>query len=120
MIYQYLPVSVWAVIVIPSCFFVRSNPIVARRRKLYLVVDFLITRFFSQAKPKNGHRIMRFRVLTHTSDKHRLNRNFKYICGIYSWNSSYTDLQSFHRHAKAKHSWFFDKHMMLFKNKSAP
>ena len=52
----------------------------------------------------------------HTWDKHRLDRNLKYICRISSCTSSYTN----HRYAKAKHSCFFDKHMEFFKNKSVP
>ena len=58
------------------------------------------------------------RVLTHTWNKYRLDGNFKYIYGISSCTSSYTNLQSFRRHAKAKHSWFLEKHMKFFKNKS--
>ena len=33
-------------------------------------------------------------VLTHTWDKHRLDRNFKYICGISSCTGSYINIQS--------------------------
>ena len=60
------------------------------------------------------------RVLIHSWDKHQLDRNFKYICGISSCASSYTNLQSLHRHAKTRHFWFFDKHMKFFKNKFVP
>ena len=51
-----------------------------------------------------------------TWDKHRLDRNLKYICRISSCTSSYTN----HKHTKAKHSCFFDKHMKFFKNKFVP
>ena len=39
-------------------------------------------------------------VLNHFGDKHSLWRNFSYKCGIPGCLSSYTNLQSFYRHAK--------------------
>ena len=48
------------------------------------------------------------RLLRHTWDKHALSPNFKYICNISSCTRSYTNCQSFRRHLKSSHTWFYE------------
>ena len=49
------------------------------------------------------------RALNHFWDKHSLERNFSYKCGMSGCLSSYTNLQRFRRHATKKHEWFFEQ-----------
>ena len=58
------------------------------------------------------------RLLSHTWDKHSLSPNFQFKCSISSCTRLYTNLQSFRRHVKAKHQWFFEKHMQYFQKET--
>ena len=50
------------------------------------------------------------RFLRHTWDKHSLEIGFKYCCSISSCPKTYSNAQSFRRHLKSAHRWFYDKH----------
>ena len=39
---------------------------------------------------------------------------FRYTCGISSCPRSYTNLQSFRRHVRDKHLWFFEMYLKAF------
>ena len=58
-------------------------------------------------------------VLQHVWDKHKFDYGFKYICVISGCSSGHKNLQGSMRHAKAKHSWFFDQHTKCFKSLNA-
>lgn len=50
-------------------------------------------------------------LLNHVWDRHKNYLNFRYACGISSCSSAYTNLQSYKRHVKSKHKWFYEKHV---------
>ena len=58
------------------------------------------------------------RLWSYIWDRHK-NLSFRHICGISNCTSGYTNLQSFRRHVKCKHKWFFEQHMKFFKSSSA-
>ena len=58
------------------------------------------------------------RLLNRVWDKHSLERGFKYDCGISGCPKTFTNQQSFRRHVKQKHSWFYESHMIYFKNQT--
>ena len=51
-------------------------------------------------------------------DKYSLERGFKYDCGISGCPKTFISQQSFRRHVKQKHSWFYESHMIYFKNQT--
>ena len=55
------------------------------------------------------------RVLQHSCDKHSLQAGFSYICDISSCCKQFTNLQSYRRHVKSKHVWFFERYMKYFR-----
>ena len=55
------------------------------------------------------------RVLQHSWDKHSLQAGFSYICDISSCCKQFTNLQSYRRHVKSKHVWFFERYMKYFR-----
>ena len=59
------------------------------------------------------------KILAHTWDKHSLDHNFSFKCEISSCTKRYTNLQSFRRHVKSKHCWFFEQHMKYFSTQQA-
>ena len=59
------------------------------------------------------------KILSHTWDKHSLAQNFSFKCEISSCTNRYTNLQSFRRHVKSKHCWFFEQHMKYFNTQQA-
>lgn len=50
------------------------------------------------------------RMLQHTWDKHSLAPGFKFRCNISDCPRTYKNLQSFRRHLKAVHKWFYQIH----------
>ena len=58
------------------------------------------------------------RLLNHTWEKHSLDTGFSYLCDISSCTSKYTNIQSYRRHIKAKHSWFFERYVKRYENKN--
>ena len=58
------------------------------------------------------------RLLSHIWDRDKNNLNFKYVCKISNCTSSFTNQQSFRRHAKSKHKWFFEQHMKFVNSKT--
>ena len=50
------------------------------------------------------------RLLQHTWDKHSLSYNSKYTCNISGCPKAYTNHQSYRRHVKASHNWFYEIH----------
>ena len=58
------------------------------------------------------------RLLNNVRDKHSLERGFKYYCGISGCPKTFTTQQSFRRHVQQKHSWFYESHMIYFKNQT--
>ena len=56
--------------------------------------------------------------LNHTWDKHGLRPGFFYRCEISDCIRRYTNIQSFRRHVKAKHVWFYDKHLRRYERGS--
>ena len=55
------------------------------------------------------------RVLQDSWDKHSLQAGFSYICDISSCCKLFTNLQSYRRHVKSKHVWFFERYMKYFR-----
>ena len=53
-----------------------------------------------------------------TWDKHGLRPGFFYRCEISDCTRRYTNIQSFRRHVKEKHVWFYDKHLRRYKRGS--
>ena len=56
------------------------------------------------------------RLLDHTWDKHSLGIGFSYLCDISSCPNKYTNIQSYRRNIKAKHSWFFERCVKRYEN----
>ena len=50
------------------------------------------------------------RYIIHTWDKHSLSTNFLHECQVSECTKKYTNQQSFIRHLKLKHKWFYDIH----------
>ena len=50
------------------------------------------------------------RFLNHTWDKHSLSFGFHHTCGISGCTKTYKNLQSFRRHIKQAHAWFYELH----------
>ena len=48
--------------------------------------------------------------LLHVWDKHSLEANFSHLCGISGCTRLYTCKQSFLRHLKSDHNWFYTRH----------
>ena len=59
------------------------------------------------------------KILSHTWDKHSLAQNFSFKCEISSCTNRYTNLQSFRRHVKSKHCWFFEQYVKYFNTQQA-
>ena len=59
------------------------------------------------------------KVLSHIWDKHGLSPNFSFKCEISCCTRAYSNLQSYRRHVKAKHTWFFEQHMKYFNPQQA-
>ena len=55
------------------------------------------------------------RVFQHSWDKHSAQAGFSYICDISSCYKHITNLQSYRRHVKSKHVWFFEGDMKYFR-----
>ena len=58
------------------------------------------------------------KTLNHTWDKHGLRPGFFYKCEISDCTRRYTNIQSFRRHVKEKHVWFYDKHLRRYERGS--
>ena len=54
------------------------------------------------------------KTLNHTWDKYCLRPRFFYRCEISDCTRRYTNIQSFRRHVKEKHAWFYDKHLRRY------
>ena len=52
-------------------------------------------------------------MLNHVWDRHKNYLNFRYAYGISSRSSAYTNLQSYKRHVKSNHKWFYEKHVKV-------
>ena len=48
------------------------------------------------------------RVLNHAWERHSISQCFEYKCDISSCTRKYANIQSFRRHLKSHHSWFYD------------
>ena len=59
------------------------------------------------------------RILNHVWNIHSLEPGFCCRCGISSCPQTYTNLQSFRRHVRDKHLWFFEMYLKGF-NKDLP
>ena len=68
-------------------------------------------KFLCQFEPCQFQSSSYRRLLRHTWDKHALLPNFKYHCKISDCPRTYTNSQSFRRHVKSHHSWFYDSHL---------
>ena len=51
----------------------------------------------------------------HSWDKHSLQAGFSYTCDISSCCKQFKNLQSYRRHVKSKHLWFFERYMKCFR-----
>ena len=65
-------------------------------------------RFLCQFEPCTYRTDSFKRLLRHSWDKHSLSRNFKYKCNISNCPRTYTNVQSFRRHLKSSHQWFYE------------
>ena len=50
------------------------------------------------------------RFIIHTWDKHSVSANFSHVCHVSGCTKRYTNQQSFLRHLKSKHQWYYDTH----------
>ena len=56
------------------------------------------------------------KLLNHIWDKHSIDTGFSYLCDISSCTNKYTNIQSYRRHIKAKHNWFFERYLKRYEN----
>ena len=68
------------------------------------------TRFVCLYNPCHYESTSFHRFLIHTWDKHSLSSNFSYECLVSGCTKKYRSRQSFVRHLKNKHSWYYDAH----------
>ena len=48
------------------------------------------------------------KTLNHVWDKHGLMAGFSYACGIFDCTKKYRNIQSYRRHVRDRHTWFYD------------
>ncbi len=56
------------------------------------------------------------KLLNHFFESHTLKTGAPFICRISSCTRTFTNCQSFRRHAQAQHIWFFEQHMRVRKS----
>ena len=54
------------------------------------------------------------RVLNHTWERHSISQGFEYKCDISNCTRKYANIQSFRRHLKSHHSWFYDNFVRCY------
>ena len=54
------------------------------------------------------------KTLKHVWDKHGLTAGFSYQCGVADCTRKFTNTQSYQRHARNKHTWFYNTHFKRY------
>ena len=54
------------------------------------------------------------KTLNHVWDKHGLTAGFSYQCGVADCTRKFTNIQSYRRHARDKHTWFYNTHLKRY------